>query len=124
MVGGLDPSVDHRKVTHQLELVSCLRRKGAIDAPGLAGDVPTVSWPEHAAMETGDVVITVEHCHGCHRHRMTTRHDPEVNKVQSSGCRCYSKQLFNDQSMVRTPNGTRIVYSIHVDTHQVLERNN
>eukprot|EP00752_Nemacystus_decipiens_P009585 g8564.t1 len=29
-------------------------------------------------METGDVVVTVEHCHGCHRHRMTTRHDPEV----------------------------------------------
>ncbi|CAM9715266.1 unnamed protein product [Ectocarpus fasciculatus] len=45
---------------------------------GLAGAVPTVSWPEHAEMEKGDVVVTVEHCHGCHRHRMTTRHDPEV----------------------------------------------
>ncbi|CBN79144.1 conserved unknown protein [Ectocarpus siliculosus] len=45
---------------------------------GLASAVPTVSWPEHAEMEKGDVVVTVEHCHGCHRHRMTTRHDPEV----------------------------------------------
>ncbi|CAN0394711.1 unnamed protein product, partial [Ectocarpus sp. 12 AP-2014] len=45
---------------------------------GLASAVPTVSWPEHAEMEKGDVVVTVEHCHGCHRHRMTTRHDPQV----------------------------------------------
>lgn len=48
---------------------------------GSAGAVPTVSWPEYAAIETGDVVVTVEHCHGCHRHRMTTRHDAEVSKV-------------------------------------------
>lgn len=61
-----------------------LPKKGDIDGAGPAGEVPTVSWPEHAAMETGDVVITVEHCHGCQRHRMTTRHDPEVNKGQSS----------------------------------------
>ncbi|CAM9779163.1 unnamed protein product, partial [Ectocarpus sp. 4 AP-2014] len=45
---------------------------------GLASAAPTVSWPEHAEMEKGDVVVTVEHCHGCHRHRMTTRHDPQV----------------------------------------------
>ncbi|CAB1117179.1 unnamed protein product [Ectocarpus sp. CCAP 1310/34] len=44
---------------------------------GLASAVPMVSWPEHAEMEKGDVVVTVEHCHGCHRHRMTTRHDPQ-----------------------------------------------
>ncbi|CAM9703866.1 unnamed protein product, partial [Hapterophycus canaliculatus] len=50
------------------------REKGA----GHSGAPPTVAWPEHAEMERGDVVVTVEHCHSCHRHRMTTRHDPEV----------------------------------------------
>ena len=58
--------------------------KGIVDRAGPEGEIPTVSWPEHAAMETGDVVVTVEHCHGCHNHRMTTRHDPEVNEARGS----------------------------------------
>lgn len=40
----------------------------------------TMAWPEHGFIESGDVVVTVEHCHECHGHRMTTRHDPEVKR--------------------------------------------
>ena len=61
-------------------------RQGA-EGTDRTGALPTVSWPEHAAMETGDVVVTVEHCHGCHRHRMTTRHDPEVSQQLNSSTR-------------------------------------
>lgn len=53
-------------------------RKDNGDASRLAVTVP---WPEYAAMEPGDVIVTVEHCHGCRGHRMTTRHDPEVERA-------------------------------------------
>lgn len=66
-------------VSYFERFVSAFALKGVIDGAGPAGEIPTVSWPEHAEMETGDVVVTVEHCHSCHGHRMTTRHDPEVN---------------------------------------------
>lgn len=64
--------------------VSAFPRKGVVDGGRPVPEVLPVSWPEHIAMEAGDVVVTVEHCHGCHRHRMTTRHDPEVNTIRIS----------------------------------------
>ena len=33
------------------------------------------SWPEFAFLQAHDVVITIEHCHNCHRHQFKTRHD-------------------------------------------------
>eukprot|EP00904_Undaria_pinnatifida_P012546 jgi/Undpi1/8421/HiC_scaffold_25.g10889.m1 len=50
--------------------------RGRLD--GGLRNVATMAWPEHGFIESGDVVVTVEHCHECHGHRMTTRHDPEV----------------------------------------------
>lgn len=73
----------------------------------LAGELPTISWPEHGAMEAGDVVITVEHCHGCHRHRMTTRHDPEVSsnpQFRADGL----DQCSNDHSVNRFLKGRMV----------------
>lgn len=39
---------------------------------------PLIVWSEYRDLAPGDVLMTVEHCHKCHQHRATTRHDEQV----------------------------------------------
>ena len=48
---------------------------------GYEGALPlscVMHWPEYHEMEDGDAVITIEYCHNCELHSLTTRHDPDV----------------------------------------------
>ncbi|CAN0371511.1 unnamed protein product, partial [Discosporangium mesarthrocarpum] len=40
-------------------------------------------------LEEGDVVVTIEHCHGCQQHQMTTRHDSQAYLKHASAVREY-----------------------------------
>ncbi|CAM9875024.1 unnamed protein product, partial [Phaeothamnion confervicola] len=36
------------------------------------------TWPEYRSLTPGDVLVTIEYCHACERHRMTFRHNADT----------------------------------------------
>lgn len=67
------------------------RGVGIITRSSGSAELTTVTWPEHKALQPGDVVITVEHCHNCRSHQSTTRHDDRVRG--SEPCLCCKRRF-------------------------------
>lgn len=42
------------------------------------GVPPPLKWPEEQSLSPGDILVTVEHCAACARHRMSLHHKAEA----------------------------------------------